>query len=172
MFPLKGVPQKYAWGKLGSSSYVGKVLNLQGESVEESSPYAEIWYGDHPSGPSRVVLEDGSEQDLSVFLSDNPELLGPDREQWGGNSMPFLFKVGWKSFILMFQILSINKALSLQAHPDKELASQLHRQFPDQYRDPNHKPEVAIALTPMRALCGFRPLIEIAQNLRDVLKLI
>lgn len=29
------------------------------------------------------------------------------------------------------------------------------------YKDPNHKPELAIALTPFEALCGFRPLSEI-----------
>ena len=31
--------------------------------------------------------------------------------------------------------------------------------------DPNHKPEMALALTEFEALCGFRPLPEIAQNL-------
>jgi mannose-6-phosphate isomerase len=41
------------------------------------------------------------------------------------------------------------------------LAEKLHRQYPDIYKDPNHKPELAIALTQFEALCGFRPVEEI-----------
>ena len=33
--------------------------------------------------------------------------------------------------------------------------------------DPNHKPEVALALTPFRALCGFKPVAEIAAYLQE-----
>ena len=33
--------------------------------------------------------------------------------------------------------------------------------------DPNHKPEMAIALTPFTALCGFRPLPQIASFLKS-----
>jgi mannose-6-phosphate isomerase len=45
--------------------------------------------------------------------------------------LPFLFKV-----------LSIGKALSIQAHPDKALAKELFEKFPNIYKDPNHKPEM------------------------------
>jgi mannose-6-phosphate isomerase len=41
----------------------------------------------------------------------------------------------------------VNKALSIQAHPDKKLAEQLNKEFPDIYKDDNYKPEMAIALT-------------------------
>lgn len=61
----------------------------------------------------------------------------------------------------MFKILSVRKALSIQAHPDKALAAKLHGDFPAMYKDPNHKPEIAIALTDFEALCGFRPVAEI-----------
>ncbi len=36
------------------------------------------------------------------------------------------------------------------------------------YRDPNHKPELALALTDFDCLCGFRPAHEIAAFLHDV----
>lgn len=52
-------------------------------------------------------------------------------------------------------MLSVEKALSLQAHPDKELARALHKSLPDVYKDENHKPEMALALTEFEALCGF-----------------
>lgn len=68
-----------------------------------------------------------------------------------GPDLPFLFKV-----------LAIRKALSIQAHPDKQLAQKLHAERPDIYKDPNHKPEMAVALTPFSGFCGFRPPSQIA----------
>lgn len=52
----------------------------------------------------------------------------------------------------------MTKALSIQAHPNKALAEKLHREDPLLYRDNNHKPEIALAVTPFQALCGFVPL--------------
>lgn len=49
----------------------------------------------------------------------------------------------------------MEKALSIQAHPDKYLAAILHKQQPEVYKDGNHKPEMALALTEFEALCGF-----------------
>ena len=59
--------------------------------------------------------------------------------------LPFLFKV-----------LSVRTALSIQAHPDKELAVKLHASRPDVYKDDNHKPEMAIAVSRFEALCSFQ----------------
>lgn len=56
------------------------------------------------------------------------------------------------------QVLSIAKALSIQAHPDKKLAELLHRTQPDMYKDDNHKPEMVLAITDFEALCGFTDL--------------
>jgi mannose-6-phosphate isomerase len=61
--------------------------------------------------------------------------------------------------------LSIRKALSIQAHPDKQLAQELYAKRPDLYKDGNHKPEMAIGLTKFEALVGFRPVSEIQENL-------
>ena len=55
----------------------------------------------------------------------------------------------------MFQVLSVAKPLSIQAHPDKDLAEALHTLMPSVYKDDNHKPEMALAITPFEALCGF-----------------
>lgn len=44
----------------------------------------------------------------------------------------------------------------------------LHRLLPDIYKDPNHKPELAIALTPFKALCGFRPINDIKKYLEEL----
>ena len=53
------------------------------------------------------------------------------------------------------QLLSVAKALSIQAHPDKKLAEALHALRPSIYKDDNHKPEMAIAITEFRVLYGF-----------------
>ncbi|KAL7207699.1 hypothetical protein ACSBR1_029615 [Camellia fascicularis] len=55
----------------------------------------------------------------------------------------------------MFKVLSVSKALSIQAHPDKEFAGFLHKTLPDVFKDDNYKPEMALALTEFEALCGF-----------------
>lgn len=52
--------------------------------------------------------------------------------------------------------------LSLQDH-----AEELHKNFPEMYKDANHKPELAIALTPFEALCGFRPVKQIKEFLKS-----
>lgn len=130
--------------------------------------------GTHPTSPSLVL---SSRKVLSEHLASHPELIGKsivENFDAGNGSLPFLFKV-----------LSIQKALSIQTHPNKQTAEILHAQHPDIYKgmyfhryslfhsdfhrnpDPNHKPEMALAITPFQALCGFRPLSEIAYFLND-----
>jgi mannose-6-phosphate isomerase len=110
--------------------------------------------GTHPSNPSKDVL---TKRTLLDLVQDNQSLLSQDVSARFGNKLPFLFKV-----------LSIGKALSIQAHPNKKLAEQLHARDPKNYPDDNHKPEMTIAITPFDGLCGFRPLAEISQFLATV----
>ncbi|KAK4759669.1 hypothetical protein SAY87_022800 [Trapa incisa] len=62
----------------------------------------------------------------------------------------------------------VGKALSIQAHPDKELARQLHNAYPNVYKDDNHKPEMTLAITKFEALCGFISFEELKDVLWDV----
>lgn len=151
--------QSYDWGKLGSSSAVARFAKAADPSfsIDESKPYAELWMGTHPSVPSMAVTSSGKVS-LRTVLKDHPELLGATiSEKFGAGELPFLFKV-----------LSIRKALSIQAHPDKALARQLHSSDPKHYPDDNHKPEMAIAITEFEGFCGFRPLAEISALLKNV----
>ena len=88
--------------------------------------------GTHVNGPCRLVEKDIS---LAEYL---------------GKCLGFLFK-----------ILSVKKALSIQAHPDETLAKILRSRDPSHYPDDQPKPEMAIALTDFDVLCGFRPIFEI-----------
>lgn len=110
--------------------------------------------GTHPSNPSKDLE---TQRSLLELVQDNEQLMGHDITAKYAQKLPFLFKV-----------LSINKALSIQAHPNKKLAEQLHSKDPKNYPDDNHKPEMTIAVTPFDGLCGFRPLAEISHFLDGI----
>ena len=88
--------------------------------------------GTHPNGPS-TVLDGENETLLSDWIDANADVLAPTVKETFDGKLPFLFKV-----------LSVNKALSIQTHPNKSHATLLHKERPEIYKDPNHKPEMAI----------------------------
>jgi mannose-6-phosphate isomerase len=110
--------------------------------------------GTHPSNPSKDLH---TKRTLLDLIQDNQALLSQEISSRFGHKLPFLFKV-----------LSIGKALSIQAHPNKKLAEQLHKKDSKNYPDDNHKPEMTIAITPFDGLCGFRPLAEISHFLSTI----
>ncbi|CAH2981739.1 unnamed protein product [Chilo suppressalis] len=148
--------QNYDWGKLGTQSMVAKLISSANNNIviDPSKPYAELWMGTHPNGPS-LIIERGVL--LSEYIKDNLDAIGHAVRNTFGETVPFILK-----------ILSIRKALSLQAHPKKEHAEALHKSCPEMYKDPNHKPELAIALTNFEALCGFRSLDDIKSYLKKI----
>ena len=75
--------------------------------------------GTHSSLPSKDLETQRSLLDL---VQDNQALMSPDITKRYGGKLPFLFKV-----------LSIRKALSIQAHPNKKLAEKLHEKDPKNY---------------------------------------
>ena len=162
MFRLHCAVQTYAWGNVGDASTVSQLAELNGDvQTNPDTPYAEYWFGTHHAGPASVRLEDaanaGSSPLLSAWLRSRPApALGALTERADcvmtedACPLPYLAKV-----------LSVAKCLSIQAHPDKALAERLHAERPSVYKDPNHKPEMSLALTPFEAMCGFRRAEEI-----------
>ena len=128
--------------------------------------------GTHVSSPSKVAT---SGDLLSDYLKKRQDIGAKSVNRFGvsDGALPFLFKV-----------LSVEKALSIQTHPDRATAEKLHTEQPHIYRgahwrmaslhlltqhtDGNHKPEMAIALTPFSALCGFLPIDHIVSYLEGV----
>ncbi|XP_011642247.1 mannose-6-phosphate isomerase isoform X1 [Pogonomyrmex barbatus] len=157
---LKCAIQTYDWGKFGMDSIVSALMKSANADfiVDEQKTYAELWMGTHENGPSYLK---GTDISLQKYIEENTEVLGSDVVQIFGSNLPFLFKV-----------LSINKALSIQVHPNKEKAIELHKLYSNIYKDPNHKPELAIALSPFEALCGFRPIDEIRDYLNNIPELL
>ncbi|MDR2343758.1 MAG: mannose-6-phosphate isomerase, class I [Spirochaetaceae bacterium] len=141
VYKLQNEIMHYDWG---SAEYLPELLGFENP---DRKPYAEVWMGTHPRGPSFAVLDEG-ENPLSSF----------------SGSLPFLLK-----------LLAAEKPLSIQAHPDKahaeagyarENALHVPLDAPERgYKDQNHKPEILCALTPFRALCGFRKTDDIKRRL-------
>lgn len=162
IYQLKNTIQNYDWGSTNLLS------DLFGIKNPDSKPQAELWMGAHYKGCSTVVY-DHCEKKLSELISENPiTTLGKTvYDKFGG--LPFLLK-----------ILAIDKPLSIQVHPTKEVAiegfekenilgiplSAKHRN----YKDKNHKPELILAITKFKAMNGFRPIEEII-TLFDLVKI-
>jgi mannose-6-phosphate isomerase len=118
---------------------------------ESSKPIAEIWFGTHPTGESALAQSNHS---LSEHI---------------GGRISFLVK-----------ILSAERALSIQVHPnskqakegfDLEEARGISVDDPKRnYKDSSHKPEALVALTKFQALCGFRPREELIQIFSEFAK--
>ena len=159
-FFLENTFQHYPWG---SKDGISTLLNFRNS---ENLPIAELWMGAHQSAPSRIKTADGPVL-LNEAIRRNPDqFLGQSCRNRFGDTLPYLFKV-----------LSAAHPLSIQVHPGKAQArSGFEREnrrgiplsSPERnYRDPNHKPEVILALTPFTALCGFRPVQETADLIRQ-----
>jgi mannose-6-phosphate isomerase len=159
IYRLANPPQRYAWG---SASGITEALGIPNPG---GGPLAEVWMGAHPSAPS-TALVDGARVGLDALIGRDPKaFLGETAVERLGAALPFLFKA-----------LSAGKPLSIQAHPSKRKAQiGFSREnlggtpvdAPERnYRDPNHKPEMAVALTRFELLCGFRPVAQIIENMR------
>ncbi|EXJ92177.1 phosphomannose isomerase type I [Capronia epimyces CBS 606.96] len=149
---LKCSCNEYPWGKIGRQSLAARLCEKTNPEfqVDESKPYAEMWMGTYPELPS-YSLKTG--EDLQEILNKNKDkLIGKTVVDKFGANLPFLPK-----------ILSIAKALPLQIHPNRELSEKLHKEDPEKYTDPNHKPEIAVALGKFEAFIGYKPLKDIEE---------
>lgn len=149
MEPIEGVVRHYHWG---DTTFIPRLLGIP----PDGTPYAELWFGAHPSAPSRLAetglpLDDAVSAD-PVGLTGHPP--DPSRPPF-----PFLAKV-----------LAAAGPLSIQVHPDAaqaregfaaENAAGIALDAADRtYRDPYPKPELICAVTPFTAKCGLRPVEE------------
>lgn len=170
---LKGFVQQYDWGKRGTASLAARLShNALGRDfqVELDKPYAEIWMGTHQNGLAHL-FDDPSKSLHDIIASDPKHYLGESLvKKWKGEThIPFLFKV-----------LSIEKALPLQVHPDRALAEELARKDPKTFVDPNHKPEIAVCIgepladkswgegVAFTGFVGFQPVDDISKNIVSV----
>ena len=141
--------QNYEWGTENEDAFTPKLLGVK--PVKDLA-YGELWIGAHPKASSEIEIE-GTKYSLKSVIDHYPEeVLGKDVAKKYRGKLPFLLKV-----------LSADRALSIQLHPDKKQADVLHAKDPINYPDDNHKPEIAIAMDSLTAIAGFRPANEIKE---------
>ena len=93
--------QNYEWGKTGTDSLVAQIYSSSVEfKIDDGTPYAELWMGIHNNGEAKLK---SNMQPLSEWLKSHKT-----SQQNCQQFLPFLFKV-----------LSVNKALSIQCHPNQ-----------------------------------------------------
>ncbi len=171
MLLLHTAVQTYDWG---SRTALPALLGVP----PDGRPQAEMWFGAHPSAPStaepvRVLAPVGAgtapgtapsmaPQRLDTVIADAPaDLLGADVLDRFGPRLPYLVK-----------LLAAEHSLSLQVHPTAEQARAGYdrersggRTTGWSYTDPWHKPEMLVAISPVRALAGFRAPADSARDL-------
>ena len=146
---LEPVVKDYAWG---NDYFIADLLER-----DKNGPMAELWMGAHRQGSA--VLEATGEK-LCDFLDADPGFASCTAD-----SFPYLLK-----------ILAIAQSLSIQCHPDAQQAKSGFEAEAERhgvldrkdwnYQDSNPKAEMLYALTPVTAMCGFRPLDEAEKLLR------
>ncbi|MFF9344720.1 MULTISPECIES: mannose-6-phosphate isomerase, class I [unclassified Streptomyces] len=145
---LHNTVRPYDWG---SPALLPELMGVP----PTGAPQAELWMGAHPAAPSRLS-RGGVPTSLDRVVSEDPEgELGAGTLRRFGPRLPFLLK-----------LLAADAPLSVQVHPDlaqaqagfaRENALGVPLDAPHRnYRDDQHKPEMIVALTPFRGLCGFR----------------
>jgi mannose-6-phosphate isomerase len=155
IFKLINSIKRYDWG---SPDWIPQLI---GADNQEKTPWAELWMGIHPEGPSQI--KDTALSLLELIGQDPSRYLGKETYKRFG-ALPFLFK-----------LLAAGKPLSIQAHPsivqaqtgwarENQTGIPL-KAFNRNYKDPNHKPEILCALRNFRAMAGFREPAEIAKLL-------
>jgi mannose-6-phosphate isomerase len=138
----------YHWG---SPTAIPELLGMPANG----QPHAELWLGAY-EGSSSIARTATGPVPLDELVRSNPTgMLGADVVETFGPRLPYLMKV-----------LAVERPLSIQAHPNRELAETGFAAENDagkaidaadrSYRDPYHKPEFVVALTDFRALLGFR----------------
>ncbi|MEA3286539.1 MAG: mannose-6-phosphate isomerase, class I [Candidatus Marinimicrobia bacterium] len=157
-YRLKNTIQHYAWGNRNDQAFIAHLLGI---TPEQDQPFAELWMGTHPHAPSQLIDPQNGLNPLSDWIAESPEMrLSLDHSSTFPDGLPYLFKV-----------LSAGRALSIQAHPDKQQAETLHKNDPQHYPDNNHKPEIAIAIDHLDALIGFNTpeaFTDILENLPEL----
>jgi mannose-6-phosphate isomerase len=158
VFKLNNTIKYYDWG---SPEWIPRLAGLPNEG---GKPWAELWMGAHPQGPSELAPPA-----LPRLL---PELIAQDPEGRLGEELAKEFR----GLPFLFKLLAAERPLSIQAHPnlaqarsgwERENSLGIPLEAPQRnYKDPNHKPEIICALGPFTAMAGFRRPAEIRSLLR------
>jgi mannose-6-phosphate isomerase len=148
IYRLKGTVKNYDWG---GYSFIPSLLQVDNST---NQPFAEYWMGTHPLGMGVAEQANGETTTLNELTGD----------------LPYLLKAQ-----------DVKEMLSIQVHPSKESAKKefareneegIPADAPNRnYKDENHKPEMAVAYSDFWLLHGFKPQEELVYTLLNVVEL-
>ncbi len=161
---LTGTVKHYDWGGTQLIPFL-----LQ-EDNKEQKPFAEYWLGVHPLADGIVEDETGDRQILKDIINNNKEQALGEKVNKQFGDLPYLLKA-----------MDVKDMLSIQVHPSKKAAEE---EFAKEnaagipltagnrnYKDANHKPELAMALSDFWLLHGFKPeaqLLKIFEQVKEI----
>lgn len=162
-YKLKGIVRNYDWG---GTEFLSKLLS---HPNPQNKAMAEYWLGAHDTDSS-ILLTGKGQTTLTEFVAgDKEKILGKTIAKKFGR-LPYLLK-----------ILDVRDMLSIQVHPAKheaelEFARENQAGIPldapnRNYKDDNHKPELAVALSDFWLLHGFKPVDKLRVALESVAEL-
>ncbi len=155
-YRLRGKVRHYAWG---GTDFIPDLLGID----RTNQPWAELWLGAHPQDSAEVLVENQWQRlDQLIAKAPNQWLGQAAAESFG--ELPYLLKV-----------LDVANPLSIQVHPNmaqakfgyaQENADGIALTDPKRnFKDENHKPELALALSDFWLLYGLRTRDDIVQRL-------
>ena len=168
-------------------------LGQEARDSAEKELYAELWIGDHANAPAAFYV-DRDDASLQATIGNGDFILDHHGQYVSINKLieldpsRFLGKAHLDEFVsvsdryqkqmaFLLKLLSVGKAISIQAHPNQKLSEKLHAARPDVYRDHTHKPEIGVALSDDVASCfgflnaeGIKMNLENSQVLSEVFK--
>ena len=147
---IRGALKDYDWGVVdGLAPWLGR---------STGAPQAELWFGAHPAAPALVLASDHAD---------------PATTPGSATARTLADVVDPADVPLLVKILAAARPLSVQVHPNRELAASVFaaQSAPgaDQvYADAEEKTELLLALTPFTAFCGWRDIEDACALLEGV----
>ncbi|MBL7708458.1 MAG: mannose-6-phosphate isomerase, class I [Chitinophagaceae bacterium] len=161
---LTGTVKHYDWG---GTHLIPSLLQVDNK---EQQPFAEYWLGVHPLADGIVEDGTGGTAILKDIISNNKEQTLGERVNKQFGNLPYLLKA-----------MDVKDMLSIQVHPSKKAAEE---EFAKEnaagipltagnrnYKDNNHKPELAMALSDFWLLHGFKSEVELLKIFEQVKEL-
>ncbi|XP_953503.1 mannose-6 phosphate isomerase, putative [Theileria annulata] len=177
VYRLLPTVNQYDWGKSSENSLVYQLFKnylklklVKGWNLDVSAPFSELWLGTHPSSPSSVLPSCERDVTLDTYEGSPGHQCGDSCSfQSSVLSFPDLLNQMHsdstdsesRNLNILFKVLSIQKPLSIQMHPDDKSAAELFSARHPGIVDNSSKPEMCIALSKFKAMCGFREISEI-----------
>lgn len=160
ILPLTPSVQHDLWGSPGAKSLAGRIVAHNGNTaVAGDSVYSSICVGTHRLMRT-VLAHDPSTSLLEYIRTEVIEVDSSKVEHYARlhkHGLPFLL-----------QLVSVGSPQSIHVHPDTLESEKLHERNPAGYPDITGKAEMAIALSTVDALFGFRSASEIVVELARV----